>query len=812
MSILTPKEVTIQTPDQPGTLQPASTLSSTTPPSPTTPASVSRDQIPFEIKNGQTGMAPEPVPGHAQEPQHIVAIEDPCSPERLRNQYFEHLYTSNTSLAFYVKGPLSRARAHVRSTAFPLKAILELSDFYEQSILTTKKIDLKYKESLSNIVKGLGSEHGSGDLQKKRQKKKKPQQKLGKDCLWPEEEESISKWWRSRDLKSAMRATSQAEEMRKELADLRMRESEMQMLLILEVMLLNLAFSKLSEEQKTPPDPEVKVESIEDDPSAMLAKTPQKQKSKKKRDLTGELDTIVDRLCIWHTVGQDELGTAVNTGNSSSMLKQSDSLRDFCKDVLLPFYSAKLPEQVKSISRKLGGPEISPKRPKPVPHQGQSRAPAMGASSSSHSRLHSRSGQVHPLARRTLERVLSEDQAHRHASPPTTLSRSSTAPLAMNGMIPTLKREPSERPLSRGGMSMLVKSASFSNREIDLVSDSRAHEVKRRKLDRLAQQKQELDAAIEALRRPSRTTVAGAFMDDVEKRAEQTKTVQITATPRARRVGDRAVIQGHDHSETELLHSLPPLAIAGQQQDRDKEMMTTVVPSSTAKPSSSGISIHPSRSSATKRAVLSAIHETPSRGMEGKTTNPLGLARHQPRPILSSANANDDHNKERGMMMTPAREPRKQTTSKRNDDDDDVHMGTQLSPAPISALSSSRSQSQELQSSTMSRSRRPVLFTPIKKSDVSVEYAFRDAPEIPERAGKMMDRVMGGKARAFPSSFGAWDEVGAGRNPEARARVGLQNSLERAKDAASPVLQADGNGDDGDIYAKLGWNDDDFDI
>ena len=46
----------------------------------------------------------------------------------------------------------------------------------------------------------------------------------------------------------------------------------------------------------------------------------------------------------------------------------------------------------------------------------------------------------------------------------------------------------------------------------------------------------------------------------------------------------------------------------------------------------------------------------------------------------------------------------------------------------------------------MSKSMRPVLFTPLKKTEVRMEDAFRDAPIIPAGAGKAMDRVMGGGA------------------------------------------------------------------
>ncbi|KAG9775153.1 hypothetical protein KCU88_g5209, partial [Aureobasidium melanogenum] len=933
MSILTPRdmagqrEATPRTPDSPGLNNPAAAAepSPTTPPLPVTPAAHIKENS-FDAVSVPTGEAVEIVQEAVPKPEQAMAVEDQCAPERLRNQYFQHLYSSKTSLAFYVKGPLSRARAHVRSTTIsPSKAIAELAAFYEESILAAKKIDLKYKETLSTVIKGLDCELESQESRRKWQKKRKTM-KLGKDGLWPDEEEFIAKWWRGRELKPAITTEHQPEEIRKEMSALRMRETKMQMLLILEVMLLDIAVSRLSEIPKVPTDPEVKVESIEEDPSAVLAQTARKQeKPKKKRDLAGELDTIVDRLCIWHTVSQDELNTGSNpdtlTNDSSATTKGSDSLRDFCKDVLLPFYSAKLPEQIKSISRKLGGPGLSPKRPaKRVPQQTTGAAqpgaapppPPRLSSRSSSSLLGLKSGrgqgqnssQQQPRTKRTLERVLSEDQAHRHASPPTTLSRSSTAPLGLNAMVPTmatLKREPSERPLSRGGMGLglLAKSASFSNREIDLDADSRTHEAKRRKLDRLAQQKRELEAAIEALRRPSRTTVAGEFMDEVEKRGgdKSTKTVQITATPRARRFGDyvaRGKSQGHHHHQDRGFSTepeLPPMMTTrttlptqhgrpGQDDDLVVPSSTTKaqlgslsslshdgMPASVARPNTSASTTSSRQmipppaargSSATKRAVLSAIHETPTRGLQGKKSNPLGLA----------------------------------------DRDCDAAAATHSSTTAMTTTSTTsitqNTAAMETSSGSGSRSRRtPILFTGLKKSDVSIEHAFRDAPEIPERAGRLMDRVMGGKARGDlpPASFGidvdidtqTWASTGLGQEKPEHAGNGRTDSAagaapvpaparrpattttsssssssslpgepqqlnqepdlvpkptsassvsdsprnqnrghtgngsasggDRASGAVAPADDGNDNGgDDGDIYAKLGWNDDDFDF
>ncbi|KAJ9607841.1 hypothetical protein H2200_007920 [Cladophialophora chaetospira] len=702
-----------------------------------------------------------------------TADTNPLGADRLRTQYFEHLYTSKTSLAFYVKGPLARARAHVRTAENASTTIRELTDFYVESILPTKKVDLKYKESISKTVKELPvqqQEDGADVAGSKKKKPRKKKMKLGKDGLWPEEEDFVAKWWRGREIKGTVSGSDQADEMRKEVADLRMRETKMQLLLILEVMLLETAASTLAESEKpaNPADPKVKVESVEEDSTTtLLATTPRKQPKKKKRDWSAELDTIVDRLCIWHTVSLDDLlnssdnQSSKKDANGSTASKPNDSLRDFCKDVLLPFYSAKLPVQVKAVCRKLGGLEVSPQRPQPA-------RPAVGlhrSSSSMSSFLKAKPGQ--PLTTRTLERVLSEDhRLLRHATPPTTFSRASSisAPI-----IPTLKREPSERPISRGGM--LSKSVSFSNREIDLVADQKVHEAKRRKLDRLAQQKKELEAAIDALKKPDRKTVASQIMDEAEerKRLEREKlAVQISATPKARRV------KGQSQMDEPELPPMPMPRLMSRQQEAPM-----VIPSSSIKPRpKSGLSSSASapRSSAMKMAVLAAIHETPSRGLGRKTSNPLDL----PRLPETSADADELV----AITATPA--PR----YSRHETEALPSSGRNLSSSQPRQTSSQITDTAD--GLLMKRSRRPVLFTPLKKADVRLDQVFRDAPEIPEQAGRMMDRVMGGKG------------IDEGFEPPLCDPVTVSKKSRGVEPGSADI-------EDGDIYDKLGWNDD-FDL
>ena len=100
----------------------------------------------------------------------------------------------------------------------------------------------------------------------------------------------------------------------------------------------------------------------------------------------------------------------------------------------------------------------------------------------------------------------------------------------------------------------------------------------------------------------------------------------------------------------------------------------------------------------------------------------------------------------------------------------------------------------------MKRPRRPVLFTSVKKSELRLDRAFRDAPVIPEQAGRMMDRVMGGKGRGMDQEFEPCrsDHLITPKGPTTAGKQKL-------------VPENEVDVDENDVYAKLGWNDD-FDL
>ena len=643
--------------------------------------------------------------------------------EKLLEQYLETLYISKTSLAFWAKGPLSRARAQARTpeASFGLEALRES---YLSMVHLTKKMDLKYKQSVSNKIKALlTTDQNIADANKVSKKRAPKKTKLGKDCLYTGEDITIANWWRSRELKQGIAVSNGLPEndLTKAISDLRNRETEMQLLLILEVLYIDKLLLKAAETSAASPGPEIKEEAVEDVAAVLYSKP---GRNKKERDLHAELDASAERLSIWHTVAiEDILSSPEKTreANQSSTNSSKDKLRDFCRDVIIPFYSAKVPEQAKSICRKLGGPEVSPQRPR----SNSSRSMARPSSS------FGIKAKPQSVLKRSLQRVLSEDQTARHASPPV-LSRSATV-----SHVPKLKREPSEtetRPISRSSMQ---KSVSFSNREIDLVADAKAHDTKKRKLDKLATQKKQLEEAINALKKPNRTNAAKSFMDEIEGRNIDMKTgarrpedqVHITATPRrAKSRLSSGPVSEHLHYEMPLVSVADP---------------ASVVPSSTFKQPNTQSTLNIPASSKKKRAVLSAIHDTPSRGMS-RLTNPLAV-----------------------IEATPA------ANRLRHD-------------LPIDTPQPSR---------LTTKCGKPVLFTPIKRTDVDANHVFlfRDVPEIPEMAGKAMDRVMGGKG--MEASFGGEVSFNNVRVGASVAKRDLDESVNAVKEKS--------------IYEQLGWDDHD---
>ncbi len=244
-----------------------------------------------------------------------------------------------TSLAYFAKGPLSRARASLRNKTSSSASPPELATYLRSSIMSTATMDKKYKDAIPSIIKTLPADTLAEDdvttvvaeLQKKLRKTKKL--KISKNGLYPGEELNISRWWLSRDA-LALSSDSQdstEDSMRASLLELRARETQMQIIFMLEALALEASAPAVGVENTVINDPS------QWENEASQTKT---RKVKKPQDLNVLLDLFVDRLCIWQSMRMDDSNLNKTAGAQPSTNDYSgigtDALKSFCVDVVLP--------------------------------------------------------------------------------------------------------------------------------------------------------------------------------------------------------------------------------------------------------------------------------------------------------------------------------------------------------------------------------------------------------------------------------------------------------------------------------------------
>lgn len=305
------------------------------------------------ISQDQTGNElTEMVEEVAQNPEEVFKL--------VRAQYQEALYASKvrrllirlllnvllithkSSLAYFAKGPLSRARAAFCLPDGHSNKHSHLISFLRSCILSLATMDIKYREALPEVVKGFPFDSRSDDecinviktISKKTRKSKKTN--VGKNGLYVGEEVNIARWWLSRDLSSVAcdSAGAKEEAVRSALLEQRARETQMQIILSLEI----LALESIATSQPVENLPTMNSTGRDD------GSQKRKKKPKKPQDLSMLLDLLVDRLCIWQSMTVDEMKTS--NGENRSACQQAakstanmagrDHLRQFCVDVVLP--------------------------------------------------------------------------------------------------------------------------------------------------------------------------------------------------------------------------------------------------------------------------------------------------------------------------------------------------------------------------------------------------------------------------------------------------------------------------------------------
>lgn len=382
----------------------------------------------------------------------------------------------------------------------------------------------KYQETIPELIREMRTRvYSSGE--EKRKKRKARNMRIGRNGLYPREDEDLRAWWLANkpELKDG-EASIPESQVKSYLSLLRSRETQLQIILCLEILALEpLAATENATDSQLPGvQPSIEAE-------------PPKKKTKE-QNLNDLVDLHADLLCIWQSTASDEVrlleGTQVTdhtTEGQKAQKSSSEPLKDFCVDIIIPLYvfvinlphedrrltvlasfSPRLPELCDSLNRKLGGPPIlaSPKS------KSRPKAPAKQPRPGSVTKRTAASKKP------SLQRAFSTDQAQRdRRSMSRGPSKAVAALLSATEMaIPGLKKE--------GGESQSLTSIPRMKSDCGLLKSARPSSLSRSsstagdesKQNKKAAVDAELQDAIAALRKPNRQLAGAAMAEAAEKR------------------------------------------------------------------------------------------------------------------------------------------------------------------------------------------------------------------------------------------------------------------------------------------------------
>ncbi|PBP22579.1 hypothetical protein BUE80_DR006430 [Diplocarpon rosae] len=503
---------------------------------------------------------PSQKPNQKFDPQENISlstVEDIARPtaaeifDNFRTQYLEALYLSRASIPI-------KAAFHL-----DYDSNLDLNDhiaFLEGLVLSSTVLDKKYRDGVPNCVSLVDiHDHSSDDAAqaagKTKKKKISKKMKPGKNGLYPTEEPLIRKWWATHEDDAELGApgSSREELTKSRISLLRIRETQLQMIIILEALALRPLLVSAEDTGGGLPYglPATEVVGTKEKPA----------RSKRPDHLTTLIDVHIDRLCIWQSIALESMNAPAgeyqkppeNTDGPISQIKHTDNiLKDFCVEVIAPFFQSRLPDRCAAINRKLGGPVVvSPLKPKL--HKSSTFSGALSRPGAATRRP------VPVKPGQSLKRVLTDDRERRSMSggpnKKIALMRSATMPI-----IPGMKREASESPslssipfadsqslgTSRGGV---LKSRQLSRREVHI---SGMLPEKNPRAKNQATINAELQEAILALKKPNRELAGKLFAESAEKRSLSASSrkakkpirnplfqgIQISATPKSNRQKD----------------------------------------------------------------------------------------------------------------------------------------------------------------------------------------------------------------------------------------------------------------------------------
>lgn len=260
--------------------------------------------------------------------------------EWVRSQYFEMLYHSKGSLAYFAKGPLSRARAAFHSDSDTNLDLNDLIQFLKGLVVAIQPIDKKYKETVPRLIDDMKMLANFSDEEAPKPKRKKSKKmKLGKDGLWTSEVDHVKKWWRTNKPEHRNEDDDiiiNPQEVKYHVSCLRSRETQLQMILLLEILALE-AIRPAQDAQDTK-SPGMAAEAIPKEKATELA-----PRKKDKHDLPTLINLHADRMSIWQSTTLDDMSMIAaeaharsGRGAEKSERINSDPLKDFCIDIIVP--------------------------------------------------------------------------------------------------------------------------------------------------------------------------------------------------------------------------------------------------------------------------------------------------------------------------------------------------------------------------------------------------------------------------------------------------------------------------------------------
>lgn len=226
----------------------------------------------------------------------------------------------------------------------------ELVDFLRSSIPSFVVLDSKYREAIPEIIQALPlgslSDDEGNTVPLLNNKRKSRAKRIGKDGLYPWEDRSVAKWWRTRelDVHDGVSNEHREEEAKRLIKDLRTRETQLQLILVLEVLALEATLGATV----APHQPSGQAVEKPDEHTVKA----KKRRPKRGQDLDLHLELLVDRLSIWQSVSLPDGSSRPSTSTGASKDRKSDRigskgaistrgdeedrLRDFCTEVIVP--------------------------------------------------------------------------------------------------------------------------------------------------------------------------------------------------------------------------------------------------------------------------------------------------------------------------------------------------------------------------------------------------------------------------------------------------------------------------------------------